>query len=81
MFIDEYFTSFLFSTVERVDLGDLQNKRVLEFDGVIEGLMRGKSFLREDICEVGAEVGDRNLLRFISLSELCQDGDFVDLFF
>ena len=51
---------------------------------MIEGSMRGKnvvSFLREDICKVGAEVGDRALLRFISLSELCQDGDFVDLFF
>ena len=51
---------------------------------MIEGSMRGKnvvSFLREDICKVGAEVRDRALLRFISLSELCRDGDLVDLFF
>ena len=84
MFINESFANFLFSRVERVDFGNLWNKRVLEFDGAIEGSMRGEnviSLLREDICKVGAEVRDRDLLRLISLGELCQDGDLVDLFF
>ena len=52
MFINESFANFLFSRVERVDFGNLWNKRVLEFNGVVEGSMRGKnvvSFLREYI--------------------------------
>ena len=50
---------------------------------MVKGSMRGKNvvhLLREDICEVGAEVGDRDFLRLVSLGELCQDGDPVDLF-
>ena len=83
MFIDESITSFFFGRVERIDLGNLQNKRVLEFDGMIKGSMRRKnvaSLLREDISKVSAEVGDRNFFGLVSLGKLCQDCDLVDLF-
>ena len=74
IFIDESFTSFLFSSVKRVDLGDLRGKRVFEFNGVVEESMRGKdiiSLLREDICKVNAEIRDRDLLEFVNLGKLC----------
>ena len=83
MFIDESITSFLLSRVERVDLGNLRNERVLEFNGVIKGLVRGKnvvSLLREDICEVSTEIEDRDFFRLVSLGKLCRDCDLVDLF-
>ena len=83
MFIDESFASLFFSRVKRVNLGNLGNRRVLEFDGVIERSMRRKnvvSLLREDISEVSAEVGDRDLLGFVSLSQLGRDCDLIDLF-
>ena len=83
MFINESLTGFFLGRVERVNLSDLRDKRVFEFDGVIKGLMRGEdivSLLREDICEVNAEIRDRDFLRFVSLSELCRDGDLVYLF-
>ena len=73
MFIDESFTSFLFGRIERIDFGNLWNERVLEFDGMIEGSMGRKnivSHLREDICEVSAEVRDGDFLRLVSLGEL-----------
>ena len=83
MFINESLTGFFLGRVERVNLSDLRDKRVFEFDGVIKGLMMGEdivSLLREDICEVNAEIRDRDFLRFVSLSELCRDGDLVYLF-
>ena len=45
VFIDESFVSLLFSRVKRVDLGNLGNEGVLEFDGVIKGSMRGKNII------------------------------------
>ena len=83
VFIDESFTSLLFGRVKRIDLGNLGNEGVPEFDGMIERSMRRKnvvSLLREDISEVGAEVGDRDLLGFVSLSQLGRDCDLTDLF-
>ena len=74
MFIDESFTGVLLSRIERIDFGDLRNKRILEFDGVVKGSMRGKNvacLLKEDICEVSVEVGDRDFLRLVSLGKLC----------
>ena len=83
MFINESSTSLFLCGVERVDLGDLRDKGILEFDGMIEGLMRGMnvvSLLKEDIYEVSTEIRDMDLLGFVSLGELCQDCDLVDLF-
>ena len=83
VFIDESFVSLLFSRVKRVDLGNLGNEGVLEFDGVIKRPMRGKnvvSLLREDISEVGAKVRDWDFLGFVSLGQLGQDCDLIDLF-
>ena len=86
LFIDESFASFaslLFSRVKRVDLGNLGNEGVLEFDGVIKRPMRGKnvvSLLREDFSEVGAKVRDWDFLEFVSLGQLGQDCDLIDLF-
>ena len=74
MFINKSFASFLFGRVKRIDLGDLWNKIVLKFNGMIEGLMGGKNvigFLQEYIREISAEVGNRDFLRFFSLGELC----------
>ena len=45
MFIDEGFTSFPFSRVKRIDFGNLGDKRVLEFNGMVKGTMRGKSVI------------------------------------
>ena len=73
VFIDESFTSLLFGRVKRIDLGNLGNEGVPELDGMIERSMRRKnvvSLLREDIGEVGAEVRNRDLLGFVSLSQL-----------
>ena len=71
MFIDEGLAGFLFCRVEWVYLSNHWNKGVLEFDGMIERVMWGKdviSLFREDISKGRTEVGDRNVLRFISLS-------------
>ena len=43
VFIDESFASLLFGRVKRVDLSNLGNEGVLEFDGVIERSMRRKN--------------------------------------
>ena len=83
MFVDESFTSFLLSGIEKIEFGDLRNAGVLEFYGVVEGSMKGKNIVglfRENFCKVNAEFGDRDLLGFVSLAELCQDIDLVDLF-
>ena len=54
MFVNEGPAGILLCWVERVYFSDLGDEGVLEFDGVIEGSMRGKgviSLLREDIGE------------------------------
>ena len=43
VFIDEGFAHFSFGRVKRVDLGNLGDEGVLEFNGVIKGSMRGKT--------------------------------------
>ena len=83
IFIDESFTGFFLSGVERVNLSDLRDEGVLEFNGMVKGSTRRKdiiSLLREDICEVRAEIRDRGLFGLVSLGKLCQDCDLVDLF-
>ena len=42
MFIDEGLAGFFFCWVEQVHLSDLGDEGVLEFNGVIEGSMRGE---------------------------------------
>ena len=74
MFIDGSLTGFFLSRVERVNLSNLRDERVLELNGMIKGSMRGKniiSFLREDIGVVCAEIRDLDFLRLVSLGELC----------
>ena len=83
MFVDEGLTGLLLCWVERVYLSDLRDKGVLEFNGVIERTMWGKGVVglfREDIDEGRAEVGDRDILWFIGLSELSRNSDLVDVF-
>ena len=84
MFFDESLARFLFGRIKGIDFSNLWDKGILEFNGVIEGSMRGKNVIglfREDIGEIGAEVWDWDFLWCLSLHKLCQDGDFVDLFF
>ena len=45
MFINESLTGFFLGRVERVNLSDIRDKRVFEFDGVIKGLMRGEDIV------------------------------------
>ena len=83
MFFNDSLAGFLFGRVKGVNFCNLWDKGILEFNGVIKGLMRGKNIIglfREDISEIGAKVWNRDFLWFHSLSELCQDGDLVDLF-
>ena len=83
MFIDEGLAGVLLCQIERVYLSNLRNEGVLEFDGMIERAMQRKDVIglfREDISKGCTEVGDRDVLRFISLSELGRDGDLVDMF-
>ena len=84
MFIDESLASFLFGRVKRIDLHNLGDKGILEFNGVIEGSMRGENVIglfQEDIGKISAKVWDWDFPWFLSLGKLRQDGDFVDLFF
>ena len=84
MFIDESLAGFLFNRVKGVDFRNLLDKGILEFNGVIKGLMRGENMIglfQEDISKISAEIWDWDFLWFLSLSKLCQDGDLVDLFF
>ena len=84
VFVNESLTSFLFSRIKRVDLHNLGDKGIFEFNGVIEGSMRRENIIhlfREDIGEISAKVGDWDFLWFLRLSELHQDGDFFDLLF
>ena len=51
---------------------------------MVKRLMRREnvvSLFGENIGEVGAKAGDWDVLWFVSLGELCQDGDLIDLFF
>ena len=84
VFVNESLTSFLFSRIKRVDLHNLGDKGIFEFNGVIEGSMRRENIIhlfREDIGEISAKVGDWDFLWFLHLSELHRDGDFFDLLF
>ena len=45
MFVNESLAGFLFSRVMGVDLCNLWDKGILEFNGVIEGLMRGENVM------------------------------------
>ena len=45
MFIDEILAGFLFGRVKRINFCDLGDEGVLEFNGVIEGLMRGQNII------------------------------------
>ena len=84
VFINESLASFLFSRIKRVDLHNLGDKGIFEFNGVIEGSMRRENIIclfREDISEISAKVRDWDFLWFLSLGKLHQDSDFVDLFF
>ena len=83
MFINEGFASFLFCRVEWVHFSDFRNEGVLKFDGMVKRAMWGKDVIglfREDIGKGRTEIRDRDVLRFISLGELSQDGDLVDVF-
>ena len=40
MFVDEGLTSFSFSRIKRIDLGNLGDEGILEFNGVVKGSMR-----------------------------------------
>ena len=83
MFIDECFAGFLLCWVEWVYFSNLRDEGVLEFDGMVERTMWRKGVVglfREDIGKGQTEVGDGDVLRFISLSDLSRDGDLVDVF-
>ena len=45
MFIDESLAGFLFGRVKRINFCDLGDEGVLEFNGVIEGSMRGENII------------------------------------
>ena len=82
VFINESLTGFLFGRVKRVDFGNLGDERVLKFNGVIKGSMRGEniiSFFREDIGEISTKVRDWDIFRFVSLGQLGRDCDLIDL--
>ena len=73
VFIDECPAGVLFCRVERVYFSNLRNEGVLEFNGMIERVMWRKDVVglfREDISKGRTEVGDRDVLWFISLGEL-----------
>ena len=80
--INESLAGFLFGGVKGVDFGNLGDERVLKFNGVIKGSMRGEniiSFFREDIGEISAKVRDWDIFRFVSLGQLGRDCDLIDL--
>ena len=83
MFINEGLAGFFLCRVERVYLSDLGNEGIFEFDGMVKRVMWGKDVIglfRENISKGRTEVWDRNVLRFVSLSKLSQDGDLVDVY-
>ena len=83
MFIDECFTGFFFCQVEWVYFSNLRDEGVFEFDGMVERAMWRKDIIglfREYIGKGRTEVRDRDVLWFISLGKLGQDGDPIDLF-
>ena len=45
MFINESLAGFLFGRVKRINFCDLGDEGVFEFNGVIEGSMRGKNII------------------------------------
>ena len=83
VFIDECSAGFLLHWVERVYFSDFWDEGILEFDGMVEKVMWGKyvvGLFREDIGKGRTEVGDRDVLWFVSLGELSRDGDLIDVF-
>ena len=83
VFINESLASFLFGRVKRIDLGNLGDEGVLEFDGVIKRLMRREnviSLFRKDISGISAKVGDWDLFGFVCLGQLGRNCDLIDLF-
>ena len=73
VFVNESFVGFLFSRMKRVDLRNLGDKGIFEFNGVIEGSMRREDIIhlfQEDISEISAKIRDWDFLWFLSLSEL-----------
>ena len=45
MFFNESFAGLLFGRIKRIDFCNLWDKGILEFNGVIEGLMREKNVI------------------------------------
>ena len=45
VFIDESLAGFLFGKIKRIDLRNLGDKGILEFNGVIEGSMRRENII------------------------------------
>ena len=83
MFIDESLTGLFFCRIEGVDLGDLWDKGVFQFNGMVKRLLRGKniaSSFRKDILEISTEVRDWDLLGFLGSGKLSRDCDFINLF-
>ena len=73
VFINESLTSLFFSRVKRINLGNLGDEGVLEFNGVIKRSMRRENVLslfREDISEISAKVRDWDLLGIVCLGQL-----------
>ena len=71
---NESLAGFPFGRIKKVNLRNLWNKGVFEFNGMIEGSMRWKDVIRlfrEDIGEISAETRDWDFLWFLSLSKLC----------
>ena len=83
MFINKCFTSIFFSWVKGIDFSNLWDKGVLQFNGMVKGSVRRKNIVglfREDVCEVLAELQDRDFFGFVSLGKLSGDHDLIDLF-
>ena len=73
MFINEGPAHILFCRVERVNFGNLWDKRILKFNGMVKGSMRGKnivSLFKENIFKGCTEFGNRDFLWFVSLGQL-----------
>ena len=74
MFFDEGFAGIFFGGVEWVYFGNLGNGCILEVNGVVKWVMRGKlfiSFLRKYISKVHTEFWNGCFLGFLCLGNLC----------
>ena len=73
MFFNEDFTGILFSGIEWVYLGDLQDECILEVNGVVKWVMRRKlfiSFLQKYISKVHTKFWNGCVLGFLCLGDL-----------